>query len=97
MEVELIELITDKLVYDDIEQVNKSAMVMVSNPLPALVSEGEYHVAHGFEVGDVLRYSMNPGYTKAQADTPEHARAVSIVSQILTDDIFKDILLNTIS
>jgi hypothetical protein len=92
LEAELSELLTDKIIYEnEIEIVHKSSIVTVDSSIPALVYEGEYLPSHGFEVGDILRYSMNPGYTKAQADTPIHARAVSVVSEILTEDIFKHI------
>ena len=45
-------------------------------------------VSHGFVVGDVVRFD-GVNYVKAQADTPENAEVVGIVSQIVNSDNFK--------
>ena len=45
-------------------------------------------VSHGFVIGDVVRFD-GTNYVKAQADTPENAEVVGIVSQVIDSDNFK--------
>jgi len=91
LETELVELITTKLSYEDgIELVDKSSMIAINSPVPALVSEGEFQPLHEFEVGDVIRYNKSTEeYVRALANTVDNAKAIGIVSNVLTGDIFK--------
>ena len=93
LEVGLIELVTDKLEFEPIEEVPVKSALVTDSEVPPLVSDGELQEGHGLVVGDVIRYDPDllpkAGYVKAQADTPEHARAVGIVKSVITEDIFK--------
>jgi hypothetical protein len=86
----LIELLTTQLSYDIIEEVPTDSLGLRSTSIPPLEDVGEYQEVHDFEVGNVVRYDFTAKvYVKAQANTPENAKAVGIVSEVLTEDRFK--------
>ncbi len=91
VELELIELLVAKQVYEDIVEIQLKSATYVGTPEPVLEREGEYNeVAHGLSIGDVIRFDTDlQMYVKAQADTPEHAQAVGIVSEVIDAYTFK--------
>lgn len=66
-------------------------------PIVTAISQVVTQFAHGFVVGDVLRGSTPGAYTKAQADTPTHALALGVVSEVIDSDTFVMVMAGLIS
>jgi hypothetical protein len=73
------------------EQAAADAVVLAHNGTPPddenAVKEEVDQVAHGFVVGDVLRYESG-AWLKAQADLPENSEALGVVTEVPDADEF---------
>ncbi|MFA5655947.1 MAG: hypothetical protein WDA37_04315, partial [Dysgonamonadaceae bacterium] len=98
--VGLIEILTGDADYEDFEREPLKSAVAIATDEDPLVFDGIEQEAHTLEVGMVVRYDPElpvmkngeadlGGYVPALADTPENAKAIGIVSEVLNDDKFK--------
>ncbi len=90
LQLGLVEIITDQLSYDEIEEIPVDSIMITEVAIPPAILDGVHQVDHKLDVGDIIRYDpLLKEYVPGQADTPIHTRAIGIVSEVISDDVFK--------
>lgn len=79
--------------YDDFKEDEGTKQAVITSPIEG-AENIRYQQSHGFAIGDVLRFEADSTgwegiFIKALADTPLHAKAICIVSSVLSDDLFE--------
>jgi len=72
------------------EGINTTSAIVNIRPTPVVnsITQVVTQFSHSFIVGDVLRSSGAGTYAKAQADTPTHALALGVVTEVIDSDTF---------
>lgn len=90
LELTLVEILTLQQSYDPIVELHLKNATIYGAEEPPIESKGQYQTGHGFNVGDVIRYDYTLSlYVKAQANTVDNARALGIVTEVISDDLFE--------
>jgi hypothetical protein len=91
LEMDLIELVVGTTGdYDDYEEEVEAESGTVTYGGTIHPSDGQYQLNHKFTLGDVVRYDTNIlEFVKAQANSVKNAKAIGIVSEVISDDLFK--------